>query len=400
MTGRRRGSLCVSAMAIAVWSAAGASDLTFEDRVRAQEAIERVYYAHQIGATKPFPEAIPRSVLERKVRTYLGQSAALEDVWSTPVTAEALDAELHRMLAGTQDPGRLRELFEALENDPLLVRECLVRPALVDRLARRFVAADGTEVSWGEWWDGNASRFEGRRVDVVASTEPLPLDPRAATGSCPPDDVWDNRGLDEPPDGRNGHTAVWTGSVMIVWGGGGNGDSMPTGSRYDPATDSWSSTSLTGSPSGRRDHFAVWTGSEMIGWGGTASGSLVSTGGRYDPVSDTWAPMSAVDAPAGRVRGTAVWTGTLFVVWGGGTTPLDTGGRYDPVSDSWAPTSIEGAPSARFGHSGVWTGSRMVIWSGVNSTNTGGRYDPVSNTWATTTTAGAPPGRYDATGVW
>ena len=30
-------------------------DLEFEERVRAQEAIERVYYSHQIGTAKPFP---------------------------------------------------------------------------------------------------------------------------------------------------------------------------------------------------------------------------------------------------------------------------------------------------------------------------------------------------------
>src|SRR5437867_13033778 len=34
--------------------------LTFEDRVAAQEAIERVYYSHQIGATLSFEEAVPR----------------------------------------------------------------------------------------------------------------------------------------------------------------------------------------------------------------------------------------------------------------------------------------------------------------------------------------------------
>jgi len=38
-------------------------------RVQAQEAIERVYYSHQIGAKRPFEQAVPRSVLEEKVRT-------------------------------------------------------------------------------------------------------------------------------------------------------------------------------------------------------------------------------------------------------------------------------------------------------------------------------------------
>src|SRR5262245_11539258 len=55
-----------------------ARTLTFEERVRAQEAIERVYYQHQIGATRPFEEAVPRAALEAKVRDALLRSAALE----------------------------------------------------------------------------------------------------------------------------------------------------------------------------------------------------------------------------------------------------------------------------------------------------------------------------------
>src|SRR5437867_2691180 len=74
-----------------------ARNLTFEDRVKAQEAIERVYYSHQIGATKPFEEAVPRWVLEQKVTTYLKESVALVEFWHTPVTAEMLRGEMERM---------------------------------------------------------------------------------------------------------------------------------------------------------------------------------------------------------------------------------------------------------------------------------------------------------------
>ena len=58
-------------------------ELTFVDRVAAQEAIERVYYSHQIGAERSFEEALPRDLLERKVVRYLKQSAALEEFWHT-----------------------------------------------------------------------------------------------------------------------------------------------------------------------------------------------------------------------------------------------------------------------------------------------------------------------------
>ena len=43
---------------------------------------------------------------------------------------------------------------------------------------------------------------------------------------------------------------------------------LTTGGRYDPATDSWTATSTTSAPAARYYHTAVWTGSEMIVWGG------------------------------------------------------------------------------------------------------------------------------------
>jgi hypothetical protein len=81
--------------------------LSFSERVAAQEAIERVYYGHQTGANT-FEAAVPRAVVERKVRTSLAQSAALEALWSTPVTAAMLRAELERIVGSTRFPERLR----------------------------------------------------------------------------------------------------------------------------------------------------------------------------------------------------------------------------------------------------------------------------------------------------
>ena len=60
-----------TAVALVVLTASAAEaqgrELTFADRVAAQEAIERVYYSHQIGAERSFEEAVPRERLERKV---------------------------------------------------------------------------------------------------------------------------------------------------------------------------------------------------------------------------------------------------------------------------------------------------------------------------------------------
>ena len=56
---------------------------------------------------------------------------------------------------------------------------------------------------------------------------------------------------------------------MIVWGGVDETfNDTNTGGRYDPIEDSWTATSTTNAPLPRDSHTAVWTGSEMIVWGG------------------------------------------------------------------------------------------------------------------------------------
>src|SRR5207253_9073466 len=85
------------------------------------------------------------------------------------------------------------------------------------------------------------------------------------------------------PTARDSHTAVWTGSEMIVWGGRSTGGYLNTGGRYNPSTDSWVATTTTGAPAARYLHTAVWTGSEMIVWGGFASSGRSNTGGWNNP---------------------------------------------------------------------------------------------------------------------
>src|SRR2546425_12027912 len=55
----------------------GAHRVTFERRPLAAAAIERGYYSHRIGATRPSEAAVPRQLLARKGRTSLARSAAL-----------------------------------------------------------------------------------------------------------------------------------------------------------------------------------------------------------------------------------------------------------------------------------------------------------------------------------
>jgi N-acetylneuraminic acid mutarotase len=483
--------------------------LSFEDRVMAQTAIERVYYSHQIGATKPFGEAVPKAVIEAKVRKYLEQTAALSLYWKTAVTDQSLQRELERIAQGTRMPERLTELHAALGNDPFLVKECLARATLVDRLTQNFYAFDSNihakaraqaaelhrklvsgemspgakgalrtvdvlrvgdysgsmrlvidadelrrrraalppstgqpsdveetrdafsfeivlsespselrvahyaipKISWDSWWEDARVALHDESVTAVASGTALPALRHAAAAvpasSCQ-DDRWDNGILDDVPTPNSHHTAVWTGTVMIVWGGyaGPNG-----GRRYDPATDTWLSVASDGAPSPRFGHTAVWTGDRMIVWGGCTveKNQSLETGGRYDPVNDRWTPTATVNAPSPRRFHTAIWSGQSMVIWGGAQGDfknyLATGGRYDPATDTWTTTATVGAPTSRVWHTSVWTGTEMVVWGGrtlglYSFLRTGGRYDPLTDSWTPMTTENAPAPREEHTAVW
>ena len=114
--------------------------LTVEERVAYQRAIEQVYWRHRIWPKerpdpKPALDAVmSQPQLEKKVEDYLRNSQALEDYWQWPITAEQLQAEMDRMGQHTRQPEVLREVFEALGNDPFVIAECLARPVLTERL--------------------------------------------------------------------------------------------------------------------------------------------------------------------------------------------------------------------------------------------------------------------------
>src|SRR6266403_4578135 len=122
--------------------------LTLAERVAYQRAIEEVYWRHRIWP-KERPEAKPsldavmsQAQLEKKVADYVRNSQALEDYWQRPITAEQLQAEMDRMAQHTKKPEVLRELFDALGNDPFVIAECLARPALAERLVTSWYARD------------------------------------------------------------------------------------------------------------------------------------------------------------------------------------------------------------------------------------------------------------------
>jgi hypothetical protein len=187
--------------------------------------------------------------LEKKVKDYLRKSQALENHWQRPIAARQLQAEMDRMAKNTRQPEVLSELFDALGNDPFLIAECLARPALAERLLTNWYTYNQTlyekklgkdNVSWLkkplEAWLATA---EGQVRNTIAPPMRNYRLPQTSQGvdSCI-DDTW--TATTGPPDGRYQHTAVWTGTEMIVWGGGSFG--MNTGGRYNPITDTWTSS--------------------------------------------------------------------------------------------------------------------------------------------------------------
>jgi N-acetylneuraminic acid mutarotase len=211
------------------------------------------------------------------------------------------------------------------------------------------------------------------------------------------------------PTARGGHTAVWTGSEVIVWGGASNTTYYANGRRYNPASNRWTAVATTGAPSARGFHTAVWTGTEMIVWGGSNGSNLLNDGGRYNPTANSWTALPTAGTPGVRAYHTAIWTGTEMIVWGGhNNSSLNDGGRYSPAANSWAALPTTGAPAGREGHTTVWTGNEMIIWGGAHDIglpaegyfNDGGRYNPVADSWTALPTAGAPSARQRHTAVW
>ena len=110
--------------------------LTVDQRVKAEEAIERVYWSHRIwpkdnpGPKPDFKAVMPESLLRERVENVLKGSAALEQFWNQPVTPEQLQAELGRIARDTRRPAVLEEIFRSLGDDPTVIAETLARSSL------------------------------------------------------------------------------------------------------------------------------------------------------------------------------------------------------------------------------------------------------------------------------
>lgn len=137
--------------------------------------------------------------------------------------------------------------------------------------------------------------------------------------------------------------------------------------------------STTGAPSARVDHSAVWTGSRMLVWGGQNYGGYrPKDGGSYDPETNSWVPIPADGAPSGREGFMPIWTGSRLLVVGG-IDELDESPRaalYDPETSTWTKAKMVGSPYEQLDHflpfAAMWTGCTAIYWSAYG----GWAYEP------------------------
>jgi hypothetical protein len=199
------------------------------------------------------------------------------------------------------------------------------------------------------------------------------------------------RQLPEAPIvGRSYAGAVWTGSEVIVWGGEtptgdyrGSLRYLNDGAAFDPLRHSW--RVLPQSPlSAREPVIAVWTGSEMIVWGGGSSPLLPSRadGAAYSPLENRWRAIAS--APLHLNLADAVWTGEEVIVYGAHLDYNNASDRenpqgmaYNPTTDSWR--VIAPFPLSPQATSAIWTGTEMLAWDYIPSR--AGFYDPTTDTW-------------------
>jgi len=131
----------------------------------------------------------------------------------------------------------------------------------------------------------------------------------------------------------------------------------------------------------RSGHSVIWTGEELIVWGGHSgdSGPALVDGAAFNPTANTWRPLA--ESPLSpRAFHVAAWTGHEMLIVGD-----PDGAAYDPATDSWRtiqdPPVRLVTPNNHESTGSVWTGQELMLWS--ISSNLVAAYAPDLNTWRT-----------------
>ena len=155
---------------------------------------------------------------------------------------------MDRMAQHTKQPEVLRELFEALGNDPFVIAECLARPVLSERLVTNLYrlrpeisVAEPMQRAEAQQQVPNRNGSSDRKLHASCNSESVGRLHRRHVDSNQHHQrarwpIRTHRGLDWQRNDRLGRSDA--AAAM----------SLNTGGRYNPSTDSWTATSTTNAP--------------------------------------------------------------------------------------------------------------------------------------------------------
>jgi N-acetylneuraminic acid mutarotase len=395
--------------------------------VEAMRVVDQLYFRYQTPAIGRFEDALPYQATVERARRTLRYATALENQFGIDVTPERLQLELQRIARDTRFPQRLGEIYAALDHDPQLVIEALVRPQWVTRQIQRAFAQDPQihresrrriELLYGE-----ASQSHATAPVFAEHVRRIVLRPQT--------------------QGQTPHQAIHEGASWPL-----DADQFAArlkAARSSPAVGPiqedeqrfWFERTLNSTPTEieialyevPKQSFESWWQRVADQFEPNAAPLLRVNadlpkphGGPDQPelfesaacgLDDLWDNGRLDDVPLGREQHASIWTGAHLFVWGGlinftGARLFQSGHRYDPVTDTWIRMTEVGAPQARYQHRMVWTGSRLVVWGGVGLLpsgfygvlNNGGRYDPFNDVWYGLSTTNAPVGRHGFSQIW
>lgn len=385
-----------------------------QERASGMEAVERVRWRRRGGAADDFAARYPAGFWEDRARDVEAGTRALAERFGTAVDDGVLERELVRICRTTGSPDRLRELFAALDNDPVRIKECLVRPMVVRRLLRRRIEQD-REIQREPL---ERARELARHPDELESGSPA---------GCRVEEGVIRRGSVETVDDRGGLVlpeARWRalrralGTPGTVLGPEDAGTAFVFRVLVSAGEDRMTER-VVSIPKVDPDR---WWREHRRSWEGNLPPELAAQPGPLPPIraglqhseppgpdekagraveNGSWEYVWPVPGPMTDFA--AVWTGSEMLAFGSADAdePGALGGvRYDPASDTWTPMAApEGAsPSHRFtGWQGVWTGSEMFViprgifrpfWSAPQAW----LYDPTMDDWRPAAIPAAPPG--------